>query len=60
MANASGPAAGEASSSSNSSGAGAAAPTFPDPEPLDHGHPRDRLLDDVLGDALDTLAIRWE
>ena len=40
--------------------AGAAPPTFPDPDPLDHGHPRDRLLDDVLGDALDTLAIRWE
>ena len=40
--------------------AGAAPPTFPDPEPLDHGHLRNRLLADVLDDALDALAIRWE
>ncbi len=40
--------------------AGAAPPTFPDPSPIDHGPIRDRLLAEVLGDAVDHLAIRWE
>lgn len=40
--------------------AGAAPPSFPDPDPVDHRGIRDRLLNDVLNDALDDLAIRWE
>ena len=40
--------------------AGAAPPVFFDPEPIDHRNIRDRILNDVLNDALDHLAIRWE
>ena len=40
--------------------AGASPPEFPDVTELDHGLIRDRLLGDVLVDALDHLAIRWE
>ena len=40
--------------------AGAAAPTFPEVEPIDHRGIRDRSLADVLDDALNELAIRWE
>ena len=40
--------------------AGASPPSFPDIDDLDHGAIRTRLLADVLGDALDHLAIRWE
>ena len=39
---------------------GASAPVFPDVEALDHGPIRNRLLGQVLDDALDHLAIRWE
>jgi hypothetical protein len=39
---------------------GAAAPSFPDPEPIEHHGIRDRLLHDVLNDAIEALAIRWE
>ncbi len=39
---------------------GAAPPSFPDPSPIDHPGIRDRLLAEVLDDALDHLAIRWE
>lgn len=40
--------------------AGAAPPSFPDVTELDHGQIRNRLLAEVLSDALDHLAIRWE
>jgi hypothetical protein len=40
--------------------AGASAPSFPDVAELDHGVIRNRLLAEVLNDALDHLAIRWE
>jgi uncharacterized Zn finger protein len=40
--------------------AGAAPPEFPELSEFDHGVIRDRLLADVLDDALDHLAIRWE
>jgi uncharacterized Zn finger protein len=40
--------------------AGAGPPSFPDVTELDHGPIRSRLLADVLADALDHLAIRWE
>jgi hypothetical protein len=40
--------------------AGASPPSFPDVAELDHGVIRNRLLADVLNDALDHLAIRWE
>ncbi len=40
--------------------AGAAPPSFPDPTPIHHPGIRDRLLAEVLDDALDHLAIRWE
>lgn len=40
--------------------AGASPPTFPDVHELDQGPIRHRLLADVLDDALDHLAIRWE
>lgn len=40
--------------------AGASPPSFPDVDELDHGPIRQRLLADVLDDALDHLAIRWE
>jgi len=40
--------------------AGAAPPTFPDVGPIDHRGIRDRMLAEVLEDALDALAIRWE
>lgn len=40
--------------------AGASPPSFPDVAELDHGVIRNRLLADVLDDALDHLAIRWE
>lgn len=40
--------------------AGASPPTFPELEPLDHRDLRDRLVHDVLDDALDELGIRWE
>ena len=40
--------------------AGAAPPTFPDVDELDQGPIRHRQLADVLDDALDHLAIRWE
>jgi hypothetical protein len=40
--------------------AGAAPPSFPDPVPIDHRGIRDRVLNDVLNDALDELGIRWE
>ena len=39
---------------------GGAGPTFPDVTELAHRPMRDRLLADVLDDALDHLAIRWE
>jgi uncharacterized Zn finger protein len=39
---------------------GVSTPTFPDVDDLDHGPLRDRRLDEVLRDALDHLAIRWE
>lgn len=35
-------------------------PEFPEVTELDHGPIRDRLLGEVLDDALDHLAIRWE
>lgn len=35
-------------------------PTFPDPERIDHHGLRDRLLAEVLNDALDHLELRWE
>lgn len=38
----------------------ASPPEFPEVAELDHGPIRDRLLGDVLDDALDHLAIRWE
>jgi uncharacterized Zn finger protein len=37
-----------------------AIPALPDPSPIEHRGMRDRLLGDVLDDALDHLAIRWE
>ncbi len=40
--------------------AGASPPTFPEVDDLDHGPIRNRQLADVLDDALDHLAIRWE
>jgi hypothetical protein len=40
--------------------AGASAPVFPDVDEVDHGPIRQRLLGEVLDDALDHLAIRWE
>jgi hypothetical protein len=40
--------------------AGAAPPTFPEPSPIEHTGLRSRLLADVLDDALDHLAIRWD
>ena len=40
--------------------AGAPPPSFPDIAELDHGPIRQRSLADVLDDALDHLAIRWE
>jgi len=40
--------------------AGASPPEFPEISDLDHGAIRNRLLADVLDDALDHLAIRWE
>lgn len=39
---------------------GAAPPSFPDPDPIDQRGIRERVLNDVLNDALDHLAIRWE
>ena len=39
---------------------GASPPVFPDVDDLDHGPIRNRLLGQVLDDALDHLAIRWE
>lgn len=39
---------------------GASPPEFPEVAELEHGPIRDRLLGDVLDDALDHLAIRWE
>jgi len=39
---------------------GAAPPTFPEVTQLDHRGIRDRMLTDVLEDALDNLAIRWD
>ncbi len=39
---------------------GAVAPEIPSPEPIDHGPIRDRLLADVLADALHHLANRWD
>lgn len=39
---------------------GASPPVFPDVDELDHGPIRNRLLGQVLDDALDHLAIRWE
>jgi uncharacterized Zn finger protein len=39
---------------------GADAPDLPDVEPIVHGGIRDRTLADMLDDALDHLAIRWE
>ncbi len=39
---------------------GAVPPTFPELSPIVHPGLRDRLLADVLDDALDHLAIRWE
>ena len=38
----------------------AGTPTFPDPTVVDHSGIRDAMLSDVLNDALDNLAIRWE
>jgi uncharacterized Zn finger protein len=40
--------------------AGAAPPDFGEIEPIDHTGIRDRMLAEVLDDALDHLAIRWE
>ncbi|MDW3215442.1 MAG: SWIM zinc finger family protein [Ilumatobacteraceae bacterium] len=40
--------------------AGASPPEFPEVTELEHGLIRDPLLADVLADALDHLAIRWE
>lgn len=40
--------------------AGAAPPEFPEVAQRDHGTIRNRLLAEVLDDALDHLAIRWE
>ena len=40
--------------------AGAAPPSFPDPDPIEHVGVRDRLLNDVLHDAIESLAIRWD
>jgi hypothetical protein len=40
--------------------AGASPPDFGEVDPIEHVGIRDRLLDDVLDDALDHLAIRWE
>lgn len=40
--------------------AGAAPPTFPELAPIESPPVRDRLLAEVLDDALDHLAIRWE
>jgi hypothetical protein len=40
--------------------AGASPPSFPDVDELDHGPIRNRQFADVLDDALDHLAIRWE
>ncbi len=40
--------------------AGAAPPEFPEVAMFDHGPIRQRLLADVLSDALDHLMIRWE
>ncbi len=40
--------------------AGAGPPSFPDPEPLEHHGIRDRLLHDVLHDAIEALEIRWD
>lgn len=39
---------------------GASPPEFPEVAEFDHGPIRDRMLGDVLDDALDHLAIRWE
>jgi uncharacterized Zn finger protein len=39
---------------------GITAPELPDPLPIEHVGIRDRLLADVLADAVDHLAIRWE
>lgn len=35
-------------------------PDLPEPSPIDHGPIRDHLLAEVLDDALDHLAIRWD
>ena len=40
--------------------AGATTPELPEVDELDHGPIRHRLLGDLLDDALDHLAIRWE
>ena len=40
--------------------AGASPPSFPNVDDFDHGPIRNRQLADVLDDALDHLAIRWE
>lgn len=40
--------------------AGAAPPSFPDPEPIEHHGIRERLLHDVLHDAIEALEIRWD
>ena len=40
--------------------AGASPPVFFDPEPIEQRNIRDRVLNDVLNDALDHLAIRWD
>ena len=39
---------------------GGAPPEFPDPGRIEHHGLRDRLLADVLNDALDHLELRWE
>ena len=39
---------------------GASAPTFPEVGPIDHASFRDRMVREVLDDALDHLELRWE
>ncbi len=40
--------------------AGAGPPDIPDPEPISHGSIRDHLLAEILTDALEVLANRWQ
>jgi uncharacterized Zn finger protein len=40
--------------------AGAAPPTFPEVAPIDHARLRERMVREVLDDALDHLELRWE